>query len=349
MKEFSKEHSFMAKGIAIVLLLLYHLFHEEHVLVQMNVNYAPFSENGILMVSGFGNICVAIFVMITAYGITKSVLSKENIMLREIGTASVKRFGKLMLNFFWVYVTVNIVCFSYFDHTKLYGEGKQGVLFAICDALGLSQIFGTPMLNETWWYMKLAYILIFFVPLIALLIRKMGTSLLLLAFFAPMVVNFDKDVERYLFVAIFGVCAAYGNWIEKVMNLRLHWILKWLIGIVGSVLCVLVRQNAAMKDYFWNIIDAPIAFFLICVTVMTLGSVPVLNKVLAFVGKHSMNIFLMHTFLYLIVFRKYIYYFEYAIITFLILLMVSLAYSVVLELFKKYVGIFLKNLRKKTK
>ncbi len=346
MKEFTKEHSWIAKGIAIMLLLFYHLFHDEYVLNDMQVNYAPLSKQGILTLSGFGNICVAIFVMITAYGITYSILKEESITLKQVGTNSVKRFWKLMLNFFIVYVSMNLICFSFFDYTSLYGEGKQGLLFMLCDATGLSPVLKTPMLNETWWYMKVAYILIFLVPLLAFLVKKMGNAMLLFAFFAPFVVTFDKDIERYFFVAALGVCAAYGNWFSKVISLRIPVIFKWAIGVLGSVICVLIRQNAVVKDYFWNYIDAFVAFFIICAIVMTVGSVPVVNKVLSFIGKHSMNMFLMHTFLYLIVFRKYVYYFEYAIVTFLILLTTSLLYSMVLELIKKYVTIFLKKLKK---
>lgn len=346
MKEFTKEHSLIAKGIAIMLLLFYHLFHDEYVLNDMQVNYAPLSKQGILTLSGFGNICVAVFVMITAYGIAHSILKDDSMTLKQIGANSVKRFWKLIRNFFIVYVSVNLICFSFFNYASLYGEGKQGILFMLCDATGLSPVLKTPMLNETWWYMKVAYVLIFLVPLMTICVKKMGNSMLLFSLFAPFIVNLDKDIERYFFVAAFGVCAAYGNWFSRVINLQIHTIFKWGFGIVGSILSVLIRQNAVVKDYFWNYVDAPIAFFIICTVVMTLGSVPIVTKMLEFIGKHSMNIFLMHTFLYLIVFRNYVYYFKYAIVTFLILLVASLLFSVVLELIKKYVTIFLKKLKK---
>ena len=102
----------------------------------------------------------------------------------------------------------------------------------------------------------------------------------------------------------------------------------------GGFFCVLIRQNEVIKGHFLNYIDAGIAFFIVCSTVMTLGRVPVVKQILGFLGKHSMNIFLVHTFFYLIIWRKYVYYFEYAIITFIVLLSMSLAYSVILELAK---------------
>ena len=147
------------------------------------------------------------------------------------------------------------------------------------------------------------------------------------------------DLKRYLFVAFFGVCAAWGKWPEKLLNLKLHPILRWLAGIVGLVLCVLIRQNFMVHEYYLHLADAPIALFLVLLAAGLLGSVPLLGKVLAFIGRHSMNIYMVHTFFYLILWRQYIYHFGYAGITFLLLLAVSLLYSVVLEALKKITGL----------
>ena len=349
MKTFTKEHSKIVKGVAIMLLLVYHLFHDINVLVDMQVNYAPFSQNGFLQFAGFGNICVAVFVMLTAYGLSQSFLSQQEGTIKDAYIVGIKRFGKMMLNFFIVYIAINLVCFRFFDYASLYGEGKQGILMMLCDATGLSAVLKTPMLNETWWYMKLAYILIFLIPFMALVAKKVGKTFLLLAFLAPFVIVFDGDVERYFFVAAFGVAAAYGNWFEKIMNLKIHPVFWWTGAVLGGVLSVLIRQNAVVRERFWNYADAFVAFFIICAVTMTVGRVPVLNKVIAFVGKHAMNIFLVHTIFYMVVWRKYIYYFEYAIVTFLILLGVSLLFSVILELVKKYIYKFVNFLQKKVK
>ena len=349
MKTFTKDHSLMAKGVAIMLLLLYHLFREKQVLDEMAVNYAPFSENAFLQFAGFGNICVAIFVFLTAYGISTGIFGQKPIAVKEVCEKSVGRFFKLMLNFFIVYATMNLICFPYLDYASLYGTGKQSFLPMLCDSVGLSSIFGTPMMNGTWWYMKLAYVFIFLVPFMALAVKKTGKAALLVGFLVPFMIQLDSDVERYFFVAVLGVVAAYGKWPEKIMNLKIHPVIWWILAVPGCVVCILIRQNALVKDYFWNYVDAFIAFFLICVTIMTLGKIPVVNTILKFLGKHSMNIFLAHTFFYMIVWRKYIYYFEYAFVTFLILLGVSLLYSVVLELAKAGLLKILKLLNKKVK
>lgn len=349
MKMFTKEHSQIVKGVAIMLLLVYHLFHDINVVVDMHVNYAPFSKEGFLQFAGFGNICVAVFVMLTAYGLSQSVFFEKDRTIKDIYATGLKRFGKLMLNFSIVYVAINLMCFTFFDYASLYGEGKQGILTMLCDATGLSAVLKTPTLNETWWYMKLAYVLIFLIPLLAIIAKKVGKAFLLLAFLAPFVLVFDNDVERYFFVAAFGVAAAYGKWPEKLMNLKIPAVIWWVIAFAGGFFSVLIRQNALVRENFWNYIDATVAFFVICAVTMTVGRVPVLNKIIGFIGKHSMNIFLVHTIFYMVVWRKYIYYFEYAVVTFLILLGVSLLFSVILELLKKILFKFIKFLKKKVK
>lgn len=349
MKTFTKEHSKIVKGVAIILLLIYHLFHDINVLADMKVNYAPFSQNSFLQFAGFGNICVAVFVMLTAYGLSQNFLLQPEGTIKDAYAVGIKRFGKLMLNFSIVYIVINLICFPFFDYSSLYGDGKQGILMMLCDATGLSAVLKTPMLNETWWYMKIAYTLIFLIPLMALVAKKVGKVFLLLAFLAPFVVALDPDVERYFFVAALGVAAAYGKWPEKIMNLKIHSVFWWIGAVLGGFLSVLIRQNALVRENFWNYIDAVVAFFIICVVTMTVGRVPVLSKMLGFIGKHSMNIFLVHTIFYMVVWRKYIYYFEYAVVTFLILLVVSLLFSVILEFMKKNIFKIIKFLQKKVK
>ncbi|MCD8067433.1 MAG: hypothetical protein LUE87_00795, partial [Lachnospiraceae bacterium] len=71
-----------------------------------------------------------------------------------------------------------------------------------------------------------------------------------------------------------------------------------------------------------------------------LYSVPVLGRVLGVIGRYSMNIYMVHTFFYMILWQKYIYQFRYAALIVLALLMVSFVYSVVLECLKKALGFY---------
>lgn len=335
-KTFTREHSFAAKGFAILLLLIYHLFENEALVTSMNVIYSPFTLDSFLNFTGFGNVCVSVFVLLTSYGISAGLFAQDELPSMKTAYAQAgKRFVILMANFAVLYLSVNLLWWYKFDYQSLYGVNKQGFLYLLTDAAGLSMFFDTPTLNLTWWYMEVAYILIFLVPLLAWLVKKMGNLTLLLAFFAPFIVVFQPDIERYLFVAVLGVCAAHGHWLDRLTELKLHKAWQWAIGIAGFILCILIRQNYVVYETYVWLVDAPIALFLVYVGAVLIGSTPVLGRAIKFIGKHSMNIYLVHTFFYMALWREYIYYFRYAGITFLLLLAVCLVYSVILELLKR--------------
>lgn len=335
-KQFTKKHSLTAKGLAIILLLFYHLFETENLITSLEVVYSPFSLSTFLLFTRFGNVCVSMFVFLTSYGITVGLLAQgDDFSPATAYRQAAKRFVTLMAQFFILYLSVNLLWGYYFDYQSLYGLNKQGILYLLTDATGMSMFFDTPTLNATWWYMEIAYLLIFLVPFLTWLVKKIGYPVLLLACFLPFAITFQPDMERYLFVAAFGVCAAYGKWLDKLLNLKIHPLLQWVVGIIGFVLCVLIRQNYIVQEYYLHLIDAPIALFLIYLASGLIGAVPVLGKVFTFIGRHAMNIYMVHTFFYMILWQPYIYRFKYAGVTFLLLLLSSLLYSILLEFLKK--------------
>ncbi len=339
-KEFTKERSAAVKGFAVLLLLFYHLFHEEGTVLSMGVDYAPLSLNTLLTLSGFGNICVAVFVFLSGYGIAKGLLKQGHTDARTVYGQATARFLKLMLNFLALYLSVNMFWWSRFDYVSLYGEGKQGILCMLTDALGLNEFFGTPTLNITWWYMALAYLLIFIIPFLTWLVDRIGYPALILLFMLSAAVPMEAGLGEYLFTAMLGVCAAYGGWPEKLMYLKIHPLLQWAAGIAGLLICVLVRSNYVVSEYYLQLVDAVVALFLVWFAGVLLYSVPLLGKALCVIGKYSMNIYLVHTFFYLILWQAFIYRFENAALILLALLLTSLAYSVVLECLKKALGFY---------
>lgn len=339
LKVFSKDHSNMAKGLAILLLLTYHLFENEALITSLQVNYQPFSLSNFLTFTEFGNVCVSVFVFLTSFGIATGLFSQKEITISVAYQQAVKRFFILMIQFFIVYISINLLWWYKFDYQSLYGINKQGFLFMLTDAAGLSMFFDTPTLNETWWYMEIAYILIFLIPFLTWIVKKIGYPFLLIAAFLPYMVTLNPDLERYFFVSAFGVCAAYGKWLDHILQIKIHPVVKGMIGIIGFFLCVLIRQNYMIYEHYIHIIDAPIALFLVYFASAVLGAIPGIKQCFVFIGKHAMNIYLVHTFFYMALWQKYIYYFHYAFITLSLLIIVCLIYSILLELIKKFTGI----------
>lgn len=339
MNTFSLKHSYNVKGVAILLLLFYHLFNNPYEVLAMEVNYAPFPFEGFLTFSQFGNICVSIFVFMTAYGISRGLFSQQELTPHKAYSQAAKRFFKLMADYLILFLSVNVLWWKKFDYASVYGIGKQGMLNFILNATGLHSLLETPTINVTWWYMKVAYVLIFLVPLLFFVTRSIGYPILIISLMLPFVVPLSYELEQYLFTAALGVCAAYGKLPEKIMNLRVPMILQWVIGILGFGLCVVFRQNEFIHENYLFFADGVIAVFFLYFGGILLVRIPILSSLLQFIGKHSMNIYCVHTFFYLILWRQFIYQFKYAGVTLLLLLVCSLLYSVVLEFVKKYLMI----------
>ncbi|MBQ7776957.1 MAG: acyltransferase family protein [Lachnospiraceae bacterium] len=333
-KHFFKENSTIAKGVAILFMLIYHLFQSEFLVPLMNVDHRPFSAEGFDTLADFGKICVAIFIFITSFGISTGLFAQENISAKEAYSQAAKRFFSLMGNFFLLYVCVNLLWWYKLDYAAVYGVGKQGLLHLLLDSVGLSNFMGTPLLNVTWWYMEIAYLLILIVPLMALGMKKIGYPFVLLCLALPFTIEINPDIAHYYLTIVLGVCFAYGKWFDKLMSARIPAILHWIVGCAGFVGCILVRENKVVFENYLYIADAFIAVFLVYFAGILLASVPVLKTLLHFIGKHSMNIYLVHTFFYLILWQDFIYSFHYAGLILLVLLALCLLFSVLLELLK---------------
>lgn len=331
---FAKADSAVAKGVGILLLLFYHLFKDIRNVNDIVVIHRPFSDEAFVTMAEAARVCVGMFVIITAFGIAKGLLKREELDLATAYKEAFRRFWKALLGFVVLYVSVWAVWFWKFDYTSVYGDGKQGILYLITDALGMSDIFGTPTMNETWWYMGLLYLMIFLIPLLTFAVKKIGYGLLPFAVLTAYMFDLNYNLKFYLPAMIVGVCAAYGEWFDKLKNLKVSRWITWPVALVAEFLLLVLRQNAVVQEHFFYIVDAAAAFGMVAISGILLSGVPIVRQILEFIGKHSLNIFLVHTFFYLILWRYYIYHFEYAIVTYLLLLTASLLYSVILELIK---------------
>jgi peptidoglycan/LPS O-acetylase OafA/YrhL len=66
-----------------------------------------------------------------------------------------------------------------------------------------------------------------------------------------------------------------------------------------------------------------------------ISKIPILNKILEFLGKHSINIFLIHSFIRAIYGKDLIYKLPNFIVTIVVLLLISLVLSIIIEQMKK--------------
>lgn len=351
---FSKNDTAVVKGVAIVMMLFHHLFTSAERYAGYDIVFSPVSEGLTVEIASFFKICVAIFVFISGYGISAS-LSKIRLDDFDGYKRQLKhRYFSLMSTFWFIYILGLISAAIIMPSMLKVYKGTFDVdfiIFAFFDFMGVSELFGTPTLIGTWWYMSLALLIIAVMPLLYRLYKKFGCfPLLMLTFFIcgivykaynDKVINFD--MVRWTFTLVLGMICEEKNLLARIKTFRivkkskaLDFIIKFIIMTAGLAFCLYLRQRSTWAVSY--IRDGFVPAYVVLYCYVILCDIPIINGILKFLGKHSYNIFLSHTFLRGFYLKDFIYGFKYPIVIFIVLLALSVLLSVVIDLLKKYSG-----------
>lgn len=340
-KYFSKQVTMVMKGGAVLFMLIHHLFSCFPDFVEKyKVSTSVISLNTLMAFSTFGKICVAVFVFLSAYGMS---VSFNHCKKEEQEACVLRRYKKLASSFFFVYLLSILTCFLREDRLSVYaGEGtKKGIFYGILDALGVSHLFGTPTYNETWWYMSVAILLIFLMPVLVKLYENLGISVVVLGAFLTNLGIAPTTFTVYLFPAILGVFMAKSSCIEKIGNMcrKKRIVFCGINAILILMLCYI--------RIFWGFdtwVDGPIAALSAAEGFVLIDLFGMRFSILAFLGKYSMNIFLIHTLILEYYFTDFIYSFHNWILITIVLTAVSLAASIFIQwTWEKVQKIWFKN------
>ncbi len=351
-KTFSIENTLALKGIAIIMMMFHHCFRKASLFEDYTVSFFPLTQNFVVEVSLAFKICVSIFVFITGYGLMLSLrkLNAEyNWTKKEIAKWTVNRLIKLLAGYIIIVVLVWIICQIIDGRTYdiYFSDGKTyGIVQMIIELFGLSDIMGTATLVGTWWYMSIAVLFVFSVPIFAKLYKKIGTlPTLLLVIFIPRVIGWeyeDNSWISFLFPLLLGMIFAEKNLMVKVANFKIikdnKWnkILKFVLETIGIILLFYLYTRLP-KDLFWEIRYGIIPVCLMCYLYEFFIDIPIIKPILKFLGKHSMNIFLIHTFIRAYYLKDFVYSQGNFLAIAGVLLLISLIISIILELFKKLI------------
>lgn len=311
------------KGIAIIAMLLHHLFYS-------NPEYGVFvHEIGLV-----GKICVAMFLFLSGYGLTVQ-FSKVQITNKfnwggDTLQFEYKRFVKFYLNYwviFLIFVPLGIFVFERGLEIP-YGDEVNIPLMLFKDFMGINSF---KSYNITWWFNRLIISLYVLFPLLYLITRNkfMGILLLLVSYRYPNYFQFICGI----------MVATHINAINRSLStINIYFVST--ISIIGTIILCVMRQMSTIPYAKGLFLDGYIAIFVSLSLVSISRLTNYQYKVLPYLGKHSMNMYMVHTFIFEYFFKDFIYGFKYPIFIFLALLVTSLAVSIVVEFGKESVGFY---------
>lgn len=292
MKTLTLQDTKVLKGVALLLLLFHHLW---------------FTGNGyddviclghpvFLSIGKFSKMCVALFVFLSGYGLTQKTLKDGGI--KSIWRFYRHRYLKLMLNFWVIYlifVPVGILVFGR-TFTAVYGE--NWCIKALADFLGIHQaVIGHPNgYNATWWFLGVIIILYLIYPLIWRY-RRYWFIMIPLGIMVPTVASFIPFFGPSLFGHYFmAFVCGFAFALKKPDLGEVNLIEKLFLFLLFLFACF-------FRFYAWNPFIWDAGIITIGLVIYNFIRIPQWISVsLSFLGKHSYNIFLFHTFIYLLLF-----------------------------------------------
>lgn len=318
-----KRNSLVLKGVGILLMLTHHLFYSEW----SQAYYNDITIHGVGLVNQIGvfsKLCVSIFVFVSGYGL--AVSTPIGLKLKDFYW---RRFKKLYLNYWFIWLLFVPIGVFVFGRTFADAYGEHATIKGVLDFLGLLKMFGVDSYNPTWWFYNCIIVLYLLFPLLNrylwrnwFIVTSVGLTLILF-YFVPGI----NVISGYLFTFIVGMLMS---------RMPLQWLraTKWWHVLIALVLLSAWRMTqASQKHIVDTCICAGMAIFLYVAPVKGW-----IGKIFEALGKHSMNMFLMHSFFFYFWFSKYIYITRSPLLILLSLTLICYLCSVFIERIKASIG-----------
>ena len=334
--ELTKNQVSMTKGVAILFMLLLHLFCTKNYIGLFQPTVMIGDTPLIYYFALFGDCCVAMYCFCSGYGLMSSY-DKDTVGYKK---NNLMRIFKLYLNF-WIILIVFVLIIGPLLGMRNHYPGSFKAFILTLTAID-------PAYNGAWWFL---------------------TTYILLVLTSPYL---NKSIKKYHPIIILGVSGifyfiAYVQRIKGVLQLDLEW-LNWLIRqvalygtsqlpyVVGILFCH--YKWYSKLNVFYQKLKFRNAFGISIIILMLIGHGIVqtlfvapfigitficifnflskpswLEKVFLYFGKHSTNLWLIHMFFYMIYFKELVFAPKYPILIFTWLIILCLISSHVINFF----------------
>lgn len=299
----SKQDTNVMKGIAILAMLCHHVYTTQ--LTWVEPYPVILSTLGII-----GKVCVAIFLFCSGYGLAvqyDKIMDGALTFKKNICTTIkfiIKRLIKFYSAYWFVFLIFVPITIAFFDRplSAPYGESANPFFGVMLDLFGLQ---GFRSYNITWWFNKLIILLYVVFPILFLFIKNTKWFGLILCFIAMRfagnlgILNY-YDVAVWQFPFVLGIgWAVYQDRMTVLSKYLNRYTLLINIGVV-LLLGAGVLQRLYNIMPFGNItgirFDGFLSILLLLLVIVVLRRCKYIYSTLSFLGKHSMNIYLIHTF-----------------------------------------------------
>ena len=334
--ELSKADSKQLKGLAILFMVLLHLFCRKSDLPYSDVTVwnVPLSY----FFGLFGDQCVAIYCFCSGYA--HALLRSAAVDGRAYLRASLCRLLRFLVRF-WVVVLV-------FSGVGLLVQSPD-IPRSISDLLGNLFLYRLNY-NGAWWFVLTYCLLTLLSASLFRLCQRLHPVLLTIVFFGLYAVGYiyrfrnPLQIENPFLSTVCTQCALLCTSLFPYMIGMMFFKYKWITALrcffnEKKISAHLLRAAALTVTIVMMVMHRIVeglyvSVFISVVTVVLFAVVPLTkaeNSALLFFGGHSTNIWLIHMFFYLTLFRDFVFLARWPILIFILMLVICVAVSYVLQ------------------
>ncbi len=186
------------------------------------------------------------------------------------------------------------------------------IVGVLSNAGGVAAFAGVKWYANSWWFIGYAAILIFVTPLVVLVMKKPGPSVILaVSAFLPYIIlqeTVSNKLICYIFSAAIGVTFAeydvFGRIENYISGQEKGRILRRIsVVFVAIVFSLLIGYlNNSVKISYVN--EAIVGTLFILIAYLTVCKVPILNVVLDFIGKRWVSFLMITSFVYQYIYKS---------------------------------------------
>lgn len=343
---FDRQQSIKINGAAICFVVFHQLFNSAGRISYSGVITRFISEKTLINLAAYARVGMWIFIFVYVYGLAKSYMSiGDKVSVRDCMTFYKRHWLSLMKPYWliWGIAFCGTFLFSVPPAVRL----DKNILYIILNFLGWSDFFKTPMMNNTWWYICLAQIIILLIPPLCEAIKRWGAVTLPLIILLFQFINmagikspYGGSYTQYIFIVLIAIMIARSDWLEKISRVRFT-LLEYALLIIAICAGLYWHKEFASIDK-WNIggLLASLSAVGIIILVYRIGTnmQGKFSKALCFLGKHSCYMLLIHTFLFeKSYFPPLVYWSRNVILSWITCIVLSLVLSVLIYLIKNQV------------
>ncbi len=274
-------------------------------------------------------VCVSMFLFVSGYGLTISY-RKNKTTLKKFYLRRLSKLYETYWVIFTIFIVISILVFNRLP-SEVYGDEyliKMAINFFAVQ-LYFPNYVGHGY-NPTWWFMTLIITLYLLYPFMYNFLKKMKILGLLIMIF----ISFLSLPVLSAWIASFalGIYIAEYKVFDKVLEYNENYLL--LISIIAILTISMLKLFEIPGS--GNRLDFLFSFFIIMVSWLIFRNDSIIKNVFVFIGVHSFNIFLFHTFLFKYFFESELYALQNPFVILTVLLMFSIVISILINMIKNY-------------